>query len=274
MKKVNLLEYDNYKIFINDLLKSMDNAGRGQFQKMAKYLGVHSTLMSQVFKAQKELNHEQGLKLAQYFSMSSFEQEYFLILISLARAGTTSLKEFYEEKRLGLTKHANELSNILPKALEISESDKSLFYSKWYYSAVRLATTIPSINTIDEIATYLDLPRNKVQEIMDFLFKTGLCERDGEKLISSAKRTHLKRRSPQISSHHNNWRLRAMEQYTKYDDDDLSFTGPMTIATKDANRIREILVESIEKANDVITDSNSEEIFCLCIDWFRFKRQR
>jgi len=271
MKKLSLLDYQDYKSYINDLLQSMENGGRGQFQKMAKYLGVHSTLMSQVFKSRKELNHEQALRLTQYFSMSSFEQNYFLNLISLARAGSTELKDFYEQKRAVLAKEAHELSSLLPKDRELSESDKSLFYSKWYYSATRLATTLPHVNTIDDVAEYLELPRSKVQEVMDFLLRTGLCEREGEKLKSGTKRTHLSRTSPQISSHHTNWRLRAIEQYSKYTENDLSFTGPMTIAVEDAKKIREILVDSIEKVSGVVSESTSEEIYCFSMDWFKFK---
>lgn len=270
---MNLVDYKDYKLFINETIEQMDKSGRGQFQKMAKFCGVHSTLMSQVFKGAKELSLEQAISIAQYFSLSSFEQEYFLNLISLSRAGSTDLRNFYEEKRKRLTEESQDLNRLLPKGQELTEAQRSVFYSSWYYSAVRLACSIENVRSIESLAEFLDLPRAKIQEIVDFLISAGLCVRDGEKIISGPKRTHLSRKSHLVSSHHTNWRLKAVEKYSHYTDDDLSFTGPMTISKTEASKIRKILVESVEKVSHEVEKSSSDDLYCLNIDWFSVRKR-
>ena len=96
MTQVRLYNYDNYKEYVNDWISSQTNAGRGKYLELSKYLGMHTTLISQIFKGDRELNHDQGFKLCEYFGFSDLETEYFLLLISVNKAANYKLVDYYK----------------------------------------------------------------------------------------------------------------------------------------------------------------------------------
>ena len=89
------------------------------------------------------------------------------------------------------------------------------------------------------------------------------------KLAIGPSSTHLESQSPWVISHDINWRLRSVELMRWRQDDSLRYTAPMTLSAKDARKVREMIVQFLEKIDKVVEDSPSEELHCLTIDWFR-----
>jgi len=267
---MSIYEFKEYKAFVTQKVRSLPKNGHGEFQKIAKILGMHTTSISQVFKGDKELSLEQAAKLCAYFTLSELESDYFINLVELARAGTRELK-FIIEKRLDKIRlQAEDLSNRVPKDKILSEADKSKFYANWYYSAIRLLCDIPNLNNVNSIAKHLQIPLQTISEAMQFLLEIGLCIEENGVLKMGLKRTYLDSRSPLIARHHANWRLQAIERYDSMDQQtDLAFTCPMTLSEEDAKKIREILLAKIEEIMKVNADSPSEQLRVLNIDWLK-----
>ena len=138
---IKLYDYTDYKDYINDWIQSLSKS-RGKYLELAGELGIHTTLISQIFKGERDLNQEQAYQLTEYLGFNDLEKEYFIDLVNYARAGSYKLEEHLLKK---IKKLQSELSNIKSRIKHkkvLSEEDKALFYSNWFYSAIRLSTSV------------------------------------------------------------------------------------------------------------------------------------
>jgi uncharacterized protein (TIGR02147 family) len=265
-----IFNYSDYKLYIRERVQQMPHRGRGQFRQMALHLDVNSTVISQIFKGDRQLSPEQGLKLGQYFGFSDLETRFLLNLIHKERAGTQELKNYHLQEEKKLAKEAKNVKSRIIEHKEISDEHKALFYSNWYYSGIRMLSAIPGHQTVDEIAEYFELNRGVVQKAVTFLVEAGLCiEKDG-KIIVGPQSTHLDASSPLINNHRRNWRVKALEKMNQPQDEDLFYSGPMSLSESDATILREELVALIAKFLKRGHKSPEEKLACLNIDWFSF----
>lgn len=265
-----IFEFDDYKKYVEKRISGMPKSGRGETQKIAQYLRMHSTRLSHVFRGDDHLTLEQGLELCRYFGMSELESEYFLLLLQEAKAGSQSLQEFFQKKRKQLLEKSRELSERVPGEHKLSDAEKALFYSNWYYSAIRLYCSLPGTHNVDSIAQKLKLPRSKVNEAVQFLLKHGLCVEKNESIQMGPKSTHLESTSPIVTRLHSNWRIKAMEKHPSLSTQELAFTSPMSIARKDVEKMREILVQAIENACSFADTDTPDSLYCINVDLFEF----
>lgn len=262
-----IFDYENYKDFVNDWIISRPKKGHGEFQKMAKAISIHPTLVSHIFRGEKDFTLEQALKFARYLRLKEMESDYFLLLVQYRRAGTFELQTFLKRQIKTIKEKANQLVNRIQRNKILSEEDKALFYSNWYYSGIRLLTSLKGKHTQKNIAEFYNLPIDLVEDVLKFLEERDLCLlKDGKYFIGPAI-THLDANSPFISSHHRNWRLKSMEKHAKLGPTELSFSAPLTISKEDAMKVRILLLEFIEDLSERVKVSESEEIMNINIDW-------
>jgi plasmid maintenance system antidote protein VapI len=96
---MDLFEQDDYKAFVRNRLRAMPFEGRGQYRRMAEFLRVHPTLISQIFRRERELTPEQASDLAVFLGLDPEQSEYFLTLVELSRAGSLRLKGLLQRRR-------------------------------------------------------------------------------------------------------------------------------------------------------------------------------
>jgi hypothetical protein len=239
---------------------------------MAEALSMHTTLLSQVLGGRKCLTEEQASRLCGYMSLSALESDCLLKLVQLERAGTRELKAMHERHLKQLRDRAKEAKARVPEATELSEADRAVFYSSWQYGAVRLLTSIPRFQSVQEISARLGLPGARVREILDFLVSRGLCaRRSGGEYVRTARNTHVEASSPLAVRHHQNWRAKALELCERAGPDDLSFTAPVALAERDLPKVREILLDAVSRIAKLIEDSPSEEVAYLAMDWIKMR---
>jgi len=265
---MSVFNFENYKPFVREKIAAMPLRGRGEFQRMAASMQMHTTTVSQVFRGEKDLTLEQAAKLCRHWGLTSTESDYFLNLVELERSGADELKDIVRDRLKRLRDQSHDLSNRVPKDRVLSADDRNRFYSSWMYSAIRLLCDIPEFQNPDRIADRLGLPPSLVNDSLQFLLSKGLVEQKGGNLKLGAQRTYLEASSPLIARHHSNWRIKAMERYEKIDAKrDLVFTSPMTVAKKDAQVIREKIAVFIQEIMKLNADSESEALHFLNIDW-------
>jgi len=262
-----VFDFDDYKVFVRDVIVQRPHRGRGQYRLMAKHMRVHSTLLSHVFRGAKDLTEEQACSLAAFLELSDLDADYLLALVARNRAGTTDLKSAIERRMLALRERHQQIEHRLPGARTLSVTERATFYSQWYYSGIRLAACLPGMGEPGAIAARLDLPRELVQGVLTFLMEVGLLAREtgGYRLV--AKRTHLGPSSPFAALHHKNWRLRAMSRYESMTARDFAFTSPITLAQADCVRVRELLVDIVAQIARIVEPSECEQLAILNIDW-------
>jgi uncharacterized protein (TIGR02147 family) len=265
-----VFDFENYRDFLRLTLQNLPKRGHGQAAKIAQALDIHPSLVTLVLQGKKDFTLEQASDLAEFWGFSELEADYFVALVGVARAGRESLRRRLRRQLGKLRAQAATLKDLIPPATELSAEAKSIFYSQWYYSAIRMLSSLERYHSADAIADRLGLPRAKVNVALEFLLRHGLCVEEAGKLRMGAQSTHVGNDSPLVTRHHVNWRERGIACVENMRDDELFFTSPVSIARKDVPRVRKVLVQAIEDAFKIIDPSACEEVACLNIDWFRF----
>ena len=262
-----IFEHNDYVSFLKHRLHLMPKQGHGQLRKIAAYLRIHPTRMSQIFTGKVDFTPEQAALLSAYLNLNENESEFFLTLVDLARAGNEELRRNLRRRLAKLKESTRDLATSLPRDKTLKNEHKAVFYSSWKYSAVRLASGISGTNSIEALSRRLQLSPSEIMPVVEFLLSVGLCVNEDGKIRMGPASTHLESHSPFISRHHSNWRLRAMNRHDVMSRRELAYTGPMVIDENAQETIRQLLVEMIQKITRTAIDAHSEKLMCLNIDW-------
>jgi uncharacterized protein (TIGR02147 family) len=236
---------------------------------MAAATGVHSSVLSQVFQGHRDLTQEQAFAISEYFGLSDEESDYLILLVQKERAGTPSLRKYMERRLAAARSEADLISKRVSKSKDLSIGRQAVFYSNWFYSAIRMLVSIPAFQTVESLESRLRISRSQLMKALKFLIEAGLCkERNGRYFLES-KSTHLPAESPLAARHHGNWRVKAMERYPSLaQKTELAFTAPISLSKADVLRIRAKILEFIEEVCEISDPSVPESAYCLNIDWF------
>jgi uncharacterized protein (TIGR02147 family) len=262
-------DFDDYKTFLDQKIRALPKNGRGEARKLAEHISVNSVVISQVLRGDKHFTLEQAIKVCSYFGLQGSEQEYFILLVSRARAGSQDLIEHYTKKLVSLKKEQKKLTHAVASR-ELGDHEKSIFYSNWFYSGVRILTTIDGKNTPDAIAEYFGLSRAKVHEILNFLMSVGLVKEQNGTFSVGVASTYVDSTSKFVNGHRRNWRLKAMEKFTEPSEDDLFYSNPHSISQQDYEAARAELAQVIQKHTKRVAGSDPEVLACLNVDFFKF----
>lgn len=267
-----VFQSDDYKEWARAALR--ERGGRGPYRQLAEFLRVPPSHVSQVFAGPRNLTPEQACALARYLGLGPPETRYLVLLVQRERAGSPELRECLHAD----VERAREEASRRPGAGDaprLSDRDWAIFYSHWYYSAVRLATSLPSDgpgasagHSPRAIAHRLSLPEELVRRVLSFLVQAGLCIGAGEAFRIGPLSTRLEADSPLLSRHHMNWRVKALERMPKREPADLFYSCAMSIHPDDVPRVREILVKAIGSVDRTLKETDPEVLACLNIDWF------
>jgi hypothetical protein len=117
------------------------------------------------------------------------------------------------------------------------------------------------------IAEFLNLPAQRVGDILDELLKMGLARLEKGRYIGNYDRLHLPADSPLIFKHHTNWRMRAIQSFDTPRSADLHYSSVMSISPAAAEMIRSLLLGFIESLEPIIRESKDEGIYTFVFCW-------
>lgn len=242
---------------------------RGLNAALAQALRCQPTFISHVVRGTAELSQEQAEAAGRFFGLQKEDLAFFLLLVQRDRAGSPELRalvhEQIEERLASRAKVGSRVAN----ANALNKVDQARYYSAWHFMAIHIGVTIPELGTRPKLAKFFQLPLAKVNEVVDFLAAKGLLEEDAKgNLRTGQSEIHLGNDSENIVKHHLNWRLRAMESLDRETAQDLHFSSVLSISRADLPRLREILLQSIEKGGELIRKSKEEELCSFTIDLF------
>lgn len=266
-----IYEFSEYKAYINHRIEEMPKRGRGQFRKLAALLNVNSVVISQIFKGARELSLEQANMVSAYFGMTELEKEYFFLLVQKGRTSNFDLIKYFNEKLEKIKIEAQDLKNIVVTSKRLSEETQSLFYSNWYYSAIRLSTLLKGFENPDKIAANLNLSITVVQKVVSFLLQNELIIEEKGKLKIGPQRTHVEASSPFVNRHHINWRLKGIEHMDNLGPDEFFYTSPMTLSRDVMKEIKKELLDFVAQKSVLVKDAKDEQLACLNIDFFELQ---
>src|SRR5690242_4991269 len=128
-----ILDFNNCRDFVTKTVRSLPKAGRGEFLKIAKHLGMHTSTLSQVLSGLKHFTLDQACLLADYFGLNELETQYLLHMVELERAGTERLRTTLKKQMARIKEQSRALSVVIPGKRKLSEPEKAVFYSNWFY---------------------------------------------------------------------------------------------------------------------------------------------
>lgn len=263
-----IYEYSNYKIYLRDLIDSYPNGGRGVRKALAESIRCQLGYITQVLSGDNHFSLEQAEASARYFSLNKDERDFFLNLVQFNRAGTKSLKLYFDAQLLEL----RERNNLLKTRLKIKETlpanDQAIYYSNWQFSTIHMLLTLDDFNTPNKISERLNLSADRALEVLEFLCRSGLAYKEGNLYKSRNPILHLEKDSPYLPTHHTNWRSKSIQSLDSIKKDDLHYSLTFTIAKKDMPKVREILTQALESCSHVIQASKEDQIAALCLDLF------
>ncbi|WP_413584881.1 TIGR02147 family protein [Bdellovibrio sp. HCB274] len=266
---MDIFEYNDYRKMLQDWLVLEKKQHRMTASSLAERVGVHPTFISQVLKGAKDFSSEQWLATCSLMKLSELENDYLQVLLQQNRAGTKEARAYFQKKLDEILKRRLQLQERMKDHKQLTDEDRAVFYSSWIYSAVRLFAACEGGQTLEQLAEKFQISKSKMEEILGFLCRTGLCKFEKSKYHMGEQHVHVPANSPFVVRHHTNWRLRAINSLEQTTPEELNFTAPMSISNKDFTIIREKIVKLIQEAVEVAKASNSEDLATLTIDFFK-----
>lgn len=270
MKKYELLNYQDYKLYLRDRLELLSKKERGWKKKVADLLGCQASYLSQILKGKPDLTLEQAHKLNQLFVHDKVESRYFIVLVEIGRATSIELKKFFREQIAEMQKARFDLQKRFADTQQLPKEVMDRYYSAWFYSAIHISLAIPELRVPTAIARKFNLPLELVNEVLEFLLNYGLAKKELDQYLYASTKLHLSRDSIFIQRHHINWRSQSLQSVEKNIPTDLHYSTVFAISRSDFDKIKDTLVQAIESARKIIGPSDSEEVCAIALDFFKF----
>lgn len=266
---MSIFNHLEYRTFLKETLKAKPKGGYGEMSKWAASCQIHPALLSLILKGERDLSIEQAFLLGKYLQLTPLEQEYFINLVQLERAGTFDFKKHLQEKLSSLKFEATKVKKRFQHESELSEEARLIFYSSFLYSAIRLyCDTEKGGISLEKIVSKFKITRSELLPKIEFLVQVGLIEENNGKYKMGPARTLVARDSLHVLKHHQNWRLQALFRAENLSGDELMFTCPMVLSKKDFHIFKQELTDLIQKFSNMLKESPSEEVGCFNVDWF------
>ena len=264
-----VFEFIEYKPYLKQKLDALNRLEWGYKQKTAAYLGCQASYLSQILTGKPDLTIEQAHKLNARFLHDKTESRYFILLVEKGRAVSKELKLFFHEQIIELQESRFDLKKRLKETDQVSKENLDQYYSSWLYGAVHMALALPHLKSPKAMAARFNIPETLAAEIIKFLESAGLVEFKNDRYEFTKMRIHLDRDSHFIQRHHINWRSQALQSVEKNFKDDLHFSNAFAISKEDFIKIKEIFVQSIASAREIIKPSPPEEVYSITLDVFK-----
>jgi hypothetical protein len=192
-------------------------------------------------------------------------------MVTMERAASERLRVHLKSKLDKQLQESLKLSRRLSHERRLTDTESALYYSSWVFTAVWLATSIIHFETVEAISKRFDLDRERIIEVLKFLMDVGLVEEELGRFRSRPQRTHLDNTSPFIVRHHSNWRMQAIRRAEDLKNDELMFSGPISIGREDFKKVREQIVELIRNVSDVVKNTEPDDVAVFQVDLFWMK---
>lgn len=264
-----LFNYTQYRDFLR---KAFPGKGerRGQRQKLAASLNCQTSFVSLVLTDRAHFNEDMIFATADFLNLNITEREYLLLLYHHERAASKKLKAFYQRKISVALEQRKDIKNRISETTELSTEIQAQYYSSWIYSALHTAVMNPKTRTVFALSTKLKISEKIILEALEFLTQWQFIKKTVSGYEPHTRRLHLSSQSPFITQHHRNWQMQAMRSLDEKHEEDLNYSGALSLAKADIVIIKEILLKSIDKIEKQIAPSADEEMIGLSISCFKF----
>jgi hypothetical protein len=268
-----IFDFRDYKAYLKHWIAQKPGKGRGMQTQLAQIMGCQTGYVSQVLNTGANFSLEQAEAINPFLGHNNDEGHFLILLVEFARAGTPGLRNRFQHE---IDKILNQRL-VLKDRVDIKKSlepvDQATYYSSWYYAAIHVAISVPTLRTRESLKNYFSLSDETVLQALEFLTSVGLVEKKGDHYVQGVTRLFLGKDSPMIKRHHSNWRTRAMHSLDLALDKNLHFSTVVSLSKEDLLIIKEKLVKAIEETRGIIRESKEETVCCFAVDFFDLEGQ-
>jgi uncharacterized protein (TIGR02147 family) len=263
-----VFEFSDYKRFLGHTEEARKSYERGFRSKLANFIGCQNGYISHVLNGQAHFSLEQALLIAKFLELTSSEQKYFLLLVEVARAGTTELQQYFATELKVLREAHLNIKERVGDSQILTDKNQSIYYSSWHYLAVHVLVSLGNYDEAKTISDALKIPDELVSKILLFLIQNNIVIETKGKLKPGLTQVHLNRESPLIRQHHTNWRIAAIQSIVNDTKTDIHYSTVSTLSYADAENLRGEMVSLIEKYVSVIAASKEETMYGFNLDFY------
>ncbi|WP_413576503.1 DUF4423 domain-containing protein [Bdellovibrio sp. HCB290] len=264
---MSIFDFRSYKAF----LKAQCEVERGALTRLAEAANTQKSYLSACLNGKGQLNLDQAFGVAEYLNLSDIEQDYLYLLIEKEKAVTPALRRRLESKAKEMVREAFRLKNQQKDAVIVTERDSNIgfYYASWLATAIHTLTSVPQFQSIAGLEKRLNLNQKSIEAVISYLEKMDLIKKSGDKYRWNSSNIHLEDSSVWISSHHTNWRARAMDNIQKYDREATHYSSIQSFSEEDFEKLKKKIAYFINDFNKVADPSEPEDVYCFNIDLFR-----
>ena len=262
-----VFDFNDYKDFLRAVF-STTGEGRGKRAQLAHALRCQSAFVSQVLNGNVHFSFEHIIEVARFLQLAEDESQFLLLLAHHARAGSHHLREVYQSQLDAIRRQRETIRKRMKLDEGLKEQQQAQYYKSWVPAAVHIALSIPRFRTPEALARRLRLPINVIQEALTFLLEVGLAVRNESGYQIGTARIHLGTESPLLPNHHTNWRIQAVQSFSRKSKSDLHYSAVVSLSHEDRSKIQEVLLSALDRSEKILKDSPEEELFCLTMDFF------
>jgi len=264
---MNVFTYSTYKEFLKAFIAH--NGSRGIISQIASICACDRTYISQVLNGKADMTPDHMIQFCENFGFDEAESNFLLTLLLRDRSTSPKARRSLDGKLKQLKSEAMELSNKVnskERPLQIREELRTLYYSNWIYGAVHILTSIPGLQTPAAIAQKLQLPILTVGQVLKDLIEMGLVKDNKGFFLHAGGDVYLSRQSPQISTHHLSWRMKAVER--SHIKDDVHYSLAFSVSESEVEKLRMQIIDLIEMQRKQVQSSGAEVACVFCVDFF------
>lgn len=260
-------DFLDYRRYLENWLKSQPSAGRGMKRKLAEVTGLQPTYISIVFKGEADINSEHAHALNEFFQHDKEESRFFQLLVEYARAGNARYKKYLRDEIDTIKRAHLSIQKRLDAKDPLPDAEKEIYYSSWHYGAVRVALTVPRLQTLPALEKALQISESRLLEVLEFLVANTLAEKRGDRYFTTERATHIQRGSRLALQNHFNWRMKMIEMMPYREEKDVHFSVVMSLSKKDKAKLQNFFREVIAEFSDIVGPSKEEEMAVFCLDF-------
>ena len=261
-----LFDYNDYKQYLADALDKRTEAEKGQRSKLAQAMSCQPAYLSQVMKGNAELSPEQAVAANLFLNHGPQEGRFFLNLVLKSRAGTKELRDFYQQELRKLLDERLMIQNRIKANRSLTEEDQIRYYSSWHFAAIHVLVSLSAFRTKQTIAKALNISSRIANEALEFLVGIGILKMEADEYRTGETSLHLNANSPLIQKHHSNWKIRILQSLDQFNERDLHYTSVVSCSHEDLKKVKEIMIQSVQKIRAIIKESKDETVAAYTFD--------
>ena len=260
--------YKSYREFISARLET-DDFGRGSRKKLAEFLGVQKSFVSLVLSGKFDFTPEHVFKLSNFLRLDEEDRDCLLLMINRDRAGSNELKNFYADQIKKIRTERETVSSQVRAESSLSESEYSLYASKWFYIAIHMCLRNPHLREINKIAKYLRLSFEEVSKALKVLERLGFAENIKGEWHSKVARYNANKESPGLRTMHTNCRHLAIQSLDSPDQKDMHYSLVLSIDKNAVEIFRKKILELVKSFEPVIEKAADDQVVAFSLDLFK-----